>query len=135
MNKSKKCSICGIYKLLRKFGNSKRNKGGLKTSCMPCSNFKTKVWKKSPAGKQWHERAKFKKYNLSKKQYDELSLAQNGVCAICSLARFRGNERALHIDHCHQTGKIRGLLCYVCNTTLGKFERFKSEILNYLEEV
>ena len=43
--------------------------------------------------------------------------AQNGVCAICGEAR--PEERTLHVDHDHETGAIRGLLCVRCNNAIG----------------
>lgn len=46
--------------------------------------------------------------------------AQNGGCAICSTTTPDGNARRFHVDHDHETGKIRGLLCHSCNTGIGK---------------
>jgi len=54
-------------------------------------------------------------YGLSYERYREMAEFQNGVCAICGLPPYRN----LDIDHCHSTGKIRGLLCAPCNTVLG----------------
>ena len=45
--------------------------------------------------------------------------AQGGVCAICRQPR--PEERTLHVDHAHETGAIRGLLCFTCNNALGDF--------------
>jgi hypothetical protein len=57
-------------------------------------------------------------------QYDELLEAQGGVCAICGRPP---KNRRLAVDHNHKTGKIRGLLCWVCNLkVLGRLERFMS---------
>lgn len=67
-------------------------------------------------------------------QYDELLKSQNGVCAICG----NGNEHQtglgrksvrLTVDHCHASGRIRGLLCHKCNAGLGFFKD-NPEILN-----
>jgi hypothetical protein len=48
---------------------------------------------------------------------------QGGVCAICSRPETRpdrsGNPQRLSVDHCHETGQVRGLLCHSCNITLG----------------
>ena len=46
--------------------------------------------------------------------------AQGGVCAICR--KPRPENRTLHVDHDHKTGRIRGLLCFRCNNALGDFE-------------
>ena len=60
-----------------------------------------------------------KNYNLSLKEYERLLGQQHGVCAICRQPQSRRN---LCVDHCHKTGKIRGLLCDSCNLVLGKFK-------------
>ena len=56
------------------------------------------------------------KSGLTPEGYDALATAQNGACAICGC---RSDTRALHVDHDHRTGKIRGLLCNNCNRCLG----------------
>lgn len=66
-----------------------------------------------------------KSVRLSKRAYADLFEDQNGRCAIC------GNppgKRALHIDHNHETGQIRGLLCFKCNVGIAMFQ----ESLRYL---
>lgn len=62
---------------------------------------------------------RLKKYGITADDYDAISAEQNGVCAICKDICVSGN--ALAVDHCHETGKVRGLLCGHCNTGLGKF--------------
>lgn len=54
------------------------------------------------------------KYRLTPTQYDELYIKQKGLCAICM-----NPEKKLHVDHCHTTGIVRGLLCVRCNTGIG----------------
>ncbi len=61
------------------------------------------------------------RYGLTYKRYKQLMNAQKGKCKICLQFRVKGTDRRLNIDHCHKTGKIRGLLCYACNTALGMF--------------
>lgn len=60
-------------------------------------------------------------YGITVEQYESMLAAQNGVCAIC----FRGptGVRPLHVDHCHRTGKVRGLLCHQCNWYLGTLDK------------
>lgn len=56
-------------------------------------------------------------YGLSLEQYDAILESQGGVCMICS-----GTTKGrLMVDHCHETGAVRGLLCSGCNTALGLF--------------
>lgn len=58
-----------------------------------------------------------RKFGLTVEQWDRMLEQQGGGCAIC-----KGQpttSHGFHVDHCHETGKIRGLLCHGCNTTLG----------------
>ncbi|WP_316176274.1 endonuclease VII domain-containing protein [Bradyrhizobium sp. SZCCHNRI1073] len=55
------------------------------------------------------------RYGLSFEQYQKMFLDQDGKCAICC------DRTAVDVDHCHQSGKVRGLLCRSCNVGLGHF--------------
>ena len=57
-----------------------------------------------------------KKYSITVEDYTRMSEEQGGVCWICKRTTDTGN---LHIDHCHETGKVRGLLCGKCNRAIG----------------
>jgi hypothetical protein len=54
-------------------------------------------------------------YGMSTEDYDMLSARQGGACAICR----RQTAAPLCVDHCHATGKVRGLLCRTCNSAIG----------------
>ena len=65
------------------------------------------------------------KYGITLEQYEELFEKQGGVCALCKKPetarrnkKAEGGER-LAVDHCHDTGVVRGLLCFKCNTAIG----------------
>lgn len=60
-------------------------------------------------------------YGLRAGEYDELLAQQGGGCAICGRAK-SVNGRRLSVDHCHATGRVRGLLCSGCNSGLGFFQ-------------
>lgn len=60
-------------------------------------------------------------YGLSVDDFNRLLSAQGGTCAICPATKGSARGEQLHIDHCHDTGVIRGLLCTNCNQGLGKF--------------
>lgn len=59
-------------------------------------------------------------YGLSVDEYLAMYSNQNGKCAICK--KVPSTKRGLHIDHCHETGKVRGLLCHGCNVGIGNFK-------------
>jgi len=64
-------------------------------------------------------------YKLEASDYLDMIVAQNNKCLICdneeSTRNSRGDVRPLCVDHCHTTGKVRGLLCNRCNSGLGNF--------------
>lgn len=79
--------------------------------------MQNKKYKQSEKGKNARHRDLIKTYGLTVEQYDQMLELQNGVCAICGGQNKDG--RRLFIDHCHQSKKIRGLLCTKCNLMLG----------------
>jgi hypothetical protein len=70
-------------------------------------------------------------FGLEVEDYDAMVAAQGGVCAIChepERARTRkGHVQLLAVDHDHETGRVRGLLCQECNHALGWLERFSRQ--------
>ena len=64
-----------------------------------------------------HHRSKLKKYGLTPADYNDLLARQSGVCGICGKPP---NGKALGVDHCHESGRVRGLLCNDCNIGIGK---------------
>lgn len=66
------------------------------------------------------------RYGITPEQYTELFVSQGGCCAICgqpesATHNHSNNVQKLAVDHCHTTGKVRGLLCQDCNRGLGRF--------------
>lgn len=92
---------------------------------------KTKAWREAnperhkEANRKWREQNKerirtqnvCRVYNISPERFLELSKKQNGKCAICRMKPT--TKRGLHVDHHHETGVVRGLLCSRCNTGIG----------------
>lgn len=58
-------------------------------------------------------------YGISLEDYDSMLTEQGGVCAICGKQETHAQHKYLSVDHCHETGKVRGLLCHGCNATIG----------------
>ena len=83
--------------------------------------IKQRLYKQTPQGKLAQRYGHIKhRYGLSKDDYLALLEKQNNVCAICLNPETIENS-ILCVDHCHKTGKVRGLLCRMCNSALGKF--------------
>lgn len=90
-----------------------------------------------------HEERKYKaflklRYNITHDDYLALEAKQKGCCAICK-SSFSNNSRTnrLFVDHCHSSGKVRGLLCSKCNHALGLFNddiNLLSKAISYLSE-
>lgn len=59
------------------------------------------------------------KYGITPEQWDTMYAAQGGVCAVCKVPGRVGKHGKLAVDHCHTTGRIRGLLCTPCNVSIG----------------
>ncbi len=73
------------------------------------------------------------KYGISVEIYEEILASQNGSCAICGGPPSK-TFRCFDVDHDHETGKVRGLLCRPCNIGVGFFDRgFYEKARAYLE--
>jgi hypothetical protein len=70
-----------------------------------------------------------RKYNLSIADFDSMLASQNGLCAICGTDKPPGRHGRWNVDHCHTTGKVRGLLCNRCNAGLGQFNDSPQRLL------
>lgn len=112
--KMPKCSECGETNI-EKFYVDKNGKR---------TNKKCKQCHKKECNERWHSRtlldrwtSRANKYGVTKQFLIDLHEKQNGKCAICN--EVPQSERGLHVDHCHETNKVRGLLCHGCNTGIG----------------
>jgi hypothetical protein len=141
----KVCSKCNKPKNLNAF-RKLSGKVGLRAECRACLARRarkwreenptySKTWKKEnkdlDALYQWRGSLK-RKYGITETQFYKLLEENNKRCAICK----REFESRPNVDHCHKTGRIRGILCKACNRGLGMFgdnlERLKSAV-NYME--
>lgn len=120
----KLCPGCKFSKALNLFGFRNKERTSYKSYCNACA---CKLTKNTYDYKKKRTYALKYYYNLTDAEYEILREAQNYSCAICGLHESEmksgaGRKPTLHIDHCHKTNKVRGLLCYSCNTALGKIE-------------
>jgi len=94
--------------------------------------YKGKGYKKS--GWALHLR---KSYGLTVEQYEAMRAAQLFSCKICGEPEWAQPKGKLHVDHCHATNKVRGLLCDACNRGIGVFKDSPALLVaaaNYLKE-
>jgi len=127
----KKCHICGVEKELAAFNKCSKSKDGKQHYCRECSNKKRKAWDLADP-----ERTKGKylreSYGISFKEYTDMLETQNHKCAICGKDETRFLKK-LVVDHCHESGEVRQLLCNFCNHGLGNFKDDPEVMLNAIK--
>lgn len=119
----KTCMKCKVLKPNLAFQKHTHTKDRLRHECRDCTSKYQKVQRVRYRG------ATSRRYNLKKlfgittEQYDKMLHEQGGKCAICRTDQ-SGTERSTYlcVDHDHETGKVRGLLCVTCNMGLGMFK-------------
>ncbi len=115
----KKCSQCEEVKSGDLFYKSGNMLDGLASLCRDCQKKYRKRNRARSDSERDTSRKRYlaKKYGITYEDYDNIFSAQNGLCKIC----LKSSEKMLVIDHDHDTGKVRGLLCSKCNVGLGCF--------------
>ena len=119
------CKRCGRTEVpLRELVKNETSKHGHKELCRECDTRGRK--------ERWHavpkeQRRDFeyqRKYGVSLNDVDEMRKDQDYRCKICGVHEEDavGKHGGLYVDHCHTTGKVRGLLCHNCNAGLGHYK-------------
>jgi hypothetical protein len=114
----KKCTKCGEQKPLSEFtirSDTKKHKN----TCRSCVKIYSKNNHLKNSNKRKNQKLQ-KAYGISLDEKLVMFGKQHGKCEICQIAF--SNLASAHVDHCHTTGKIRGLLCTKCNPGIGFFE-------------
>lgn len=112
----KTCTQCGLEKELQEFHKRAAMLDGRKSECKECSrNYQKQRYDSGLARAAIYVR----QYGITLEQYDLMVDEQNGCCKICGTDEPGGNRKRFSIDHNHQTGEVRGLLCGSCNAALG----------------
>lgn len=126
--------ICRICK--EKPSSKSHIKNGVQKYASYCSSC---AWKKRTAnngGKNLYygnrESRLIKKYNITEQMYNDMLIKQHNCCMICK-ADQKSLSKPLVVDHCHTTGKVRGLLCNNCNLALGLFKDNQSILLEAIQ--
>jgi len=134
----KTCTKCKEEKLVNNFYRKRAASDGLFSYCKVCEgNRVKKYWSENKD--KWRKTRRLSNNNyrwkhnygidFCTKKYNEMFEQQNGCCKICNTHQSKLN-RSLHVDHCHKTKEVRGLLCSGCNTGLGLFIDNKEFLLN-----
>jgi len=139
----KRCPRCGETKTAAHFAKDGKSRDGLYSHCRDCHSIIGKQRYEQDRAKS-RQRSITRRYGLSSEAYDSLWDSQNGRCAICDkvlmvrLLSGRGVARdAPVIDHDHDTGRVRGILCNPCNTGIGGLQHdpaILARAIRYLEE-
>jgi len=151
--KPRPCTKCGVVKDKDDFGAEKRARDGYYRQCRECrykainearkrrvekhgwdavrdlddANAYSREWRRNNPGRVRASMIRHK-YGLSLQEVENLIASQDGKCAIC-----REAQEDLQIDHCHDSGKVRGMLCGPCNRALGLFKDNPNSIKRAVE--
>lgn len=137
MDTNKQCGMCGEVKPILDFHKSKTKRLGAWIYCKSCENKRAR--ERRAKDKDTYRSIRLKnRHGITLNDYNEILRDQNNCCLICGSenTRYKGEMRVLVVDHCHDTGKIRGLLCNLCNLGLGYFKDrvdLLSRAITYLE--
>jgi hypothetical protein len=112
------CSQCKTLKEKAEFHRNASQKGGLQSTCKSCSKARVAAYKSAnPVTREKARGYSIKwKYGLSQEGVNTILQTQKNRCPICLDVL---NHSRMHVDHCHRSNKIRGLLCFNCNLALG----------------
>jgi hypothetical protein len=138
---SRFCKSCGVEKPLTAYPKRSGYKDGIRPHCVDCrrkyevQNYHRNKHKRPYIYEQHRDIKLRRAYGLNYGDYEKMFADQNGLCAICGTSD-TGRRKAFHVDHCHETGKIRGLLCGNCNSGIGNLRDdigLLNKAIKYLE--
>lgn len=143
--RTKICTSCKLDLPIAKFGKRPEYRDGYRTNCNSCRGKKNAPYVSTPEKRErrrmvykeniekmavhygvkreylpngrWSKLRK--KYGISEKEYYDMLAAQGGGCGICGKANPDGKHGVFVVDHCHETGRVRGVLCLKCNIAIG----------------
>ena len=115
---TKYCPKCDNHKPLTGFHKNKSRGDGHAAYCKPCTQSYQSDWFQSDGATRYRKLSRARqRRGTTDEQVREIFKAQGSVCAICESPEPKG--KGWHLDHCHETGKNRGVLCHNCNRGLG----------------
>jgi len=110
----KRCADCKQWKPNEQFPRNRNSKDGRHSYCKECNNARSRESRQRLHGGARHYHLKHR-YGIGAVEVDALIESQGNRCPIC------GREAPNHVDHDHETGLVRGILCFNCNGGLGQF--------------
>jgi len=129
---NKLCNMCKQEKAFEFFSVDSRSKTGYQTRCKECQ----KAVKKEMSA-YYRDRHLMSKYGITHSDYTEMLEKQEGKCAICGIEEKYCENQRLAVDHNHETGQVRALLCKKCNQAIGLLQdnaSFAWNAYRYLEK-
>ncbi len=141
------CPTCETIKPLDQFGNNRTSFDKKQSVCKPCSvaavtrsrhkdptshRRSSAAWARDNPERIFEQR--LRKYGITPADYEVLNVRAGGLCEICE--GLNDNGQRLAVDHCHDEGHVRGLLCSKCNTGIGQFDHDESKLyaaIKYLQ--
>lgn len=127
-NDMPKCTKCKKVLGTSEFHKCKQNKKGLSYQCKACRTIRAKEWYKEKlgdGGMSYSDRNRKSKYGVTPEKFKAMRNECGDACSICGRPETKVVKGVLYdltIDHCHTTGKIRGLLCASCNLAIGMLQ-------------
>lgn len=125
-----RCSDCGIDKSDDEFNFKERARPGPKKRCKVCYNARTRESiRRNGGNRKYHLK---RRYGITSQEAEALKATQGGLCAVCRKAE------ATQVDHDHETGRVRGILCLHCNAGMGAFRddpRLIYHAIDYLSTI
>ena len=115
---TKRCSKCEVTKTIDGYHKSKSTHDGFYPYCKDCACAYRSQWAKdNPERVRATNRKNL--YGITPEEYTNLMARQCGMCAVCQCWLADLPAKQVHIDHNHDTGKVRGVLCHSCNAMIG----------------
>ncbi len=146
MKEEKRCGKCGEIKEVSEFHRANNTENGFQNRCKTCTRARGKAVYSDPEyyvkRKEWRRKnrfaysltasrnmAKLRGYQPCNATKEEIEAVFTGRCDICGVPEAECTKK-LSLDHCHESGDLRGWLCQCCNATIGMLKNSREIALN-----